>query len=328
MPTPNVGEVIATVFEKVVTTKPIDQWTGSFALWKGLGEYGMKAQETGGRLFEATLDYQENSNFHSYGEMETLDTTRIDVFDAARYEPKFHAGTVVYSEVEKIRAAGDSAKIDLIASKVENGMNSHMADLNRAAYLDGTGNGGKNIDGLTKIISETPTTGTVGGINRATFTWWRNQAVSGAQSVSAYDNLRASMNDCYYRCSRGGTQELPTFGLTSRTVLLGYNSVLQTYERYAMDGKKPRGANGTLDVGGGLMHAQAELFYDEDCSPTDSLYFGNPKFLKFYYWKNAWFKAKPAIEPANQLSAVIRVFTFGNFGTSESRRLGVVYDIT
>ena len=328
MPDPNVGQLVATVFERVVTSKPIEQWAGSFALFKALGEKGMKSSEPGGRLFEADLEYAQNSTFKSYGEMEELDTTRIDVFDAARYEIKVHAGTVVFSDLEKLRASGSEAKIDLVSSKVDNGMSSHMANLNTAAYLDGTGNGGKDIEGLTKLISETPTTGTVGGINRATFSWWRNQAVSGAKTTSAYDNIRQAFTDVSLRCSRGGTEDLPTCAVMGRDILKGYASTLQTYERYAMDGNKARGANGAMDVGGGLMHMNAELFYDEDASPTDSAYFLNPKWLKFYYLKGAWFKAKPAAEPANQLSSIIRVFTFGNFGTSQSRRLGVCYDIT
>lgn len=321
------GQVAATVFEKMVTKTPIEQWAGSFALiGKALGDLGMKAQEAGGRTFEATLEYAENSTFKSYGEMEELDTTRVDVFDAARYQPKYVAGTVVFSDVEKIRAAGEG-KIDLVSSKVENGMNSMMSVLNRTGFLDGTGNGGKDIEGLQKLISSTPTTGTKGGINSATYSWWRNQAVSGAQTSSDFDNIRQSFTECYLRCSRGGTTETPSAILTSRTNVQGYNSVLQTYERYAMEGNKKRGANGSLDTGG-LMHQGAEIFYDEDCDPDDSAYFINPKFLKFYYWKNAWMKAKPAVEPANQLAAIIRVFTFGNFGSSQLRRLGVVYDIS
>jgi hypothetical protein len=329
MPDPNIGQLAATVFERVVTSKPIEQWAGSFALFKALGEKGFKSQEPGGRLIEADLEYAQNSTFKSYGEMEELDTTRVDVFDAARYEWKFHAGTVVFSDVEKLRAAGPEAKIDLVSAKVENGMNSHMANLNTAGFLDGTGNGGKDIEGLTKLISETPTTGTKGGINSASFTWWRNVAVSGAKTLSVFDNIRSAFTTCNMRCSRGGTKELPKSIITSRTVLEGYASTLQTYERYNMDpGNKMRGANGALDVGGGLMHAQAEIFYDEDCSPSDSAYFLNSDYLKFYHLKGAWMKAKAAVEPANQLSAIIRVFTFGNFGVSQLRRLGVVYDIT
>lgn len=326
MPDVNLGEVGATVFEKLVTKTPIEQWAGSFALFDSLGEDGMKAQEAGGRYFEATLEYAENSTFRSYGETESLDLTRVNVFDAARYECKYHMGTVVFTEVEKLRAAGEG-KIDLVASKVENGMNSHMANLNRSGFLDGTGNGGKDIDGLSKIITETPTN-TVGQVSRNTYAWWRNVAVSGTKTTSAYDNIRSSFTEAILRCSRGGTKEQPTVGLTSRTILQGYASTLQPYERYAMDSPKARKANGAVDVGGGLMHMNAELSYDEDCSPSDSCYFINPKHLKFYYWKGAWAKAKPSAEPAHQLMSVIKVFTFGNFGTDQSRRLGVVYDIT
>lgn len=46
---------------------------------------------------------------------------------------------------------------------------------------------------------------TVGGINRATFSFWRNQQ---SDAVS-FDSLRASMRDVYNKCSAGdGTPDL------------------------------------------------------------------------------------------------------------------------
>jgi len=67
-----------------------------------------------------------------------------------------------------------------------------MPDCNQA-WSDGTGNSSKDLGGLQFLISTTPTTGTVGGINRATFSFWRNQQTSGAKTTTAFDNLRASM---------------------------------------------------------------------------------------------------------------------------------------
>ena len=41
-------------------------------------------------------------------------------------------------------------------------------------YSDGTGAGGKEIDGLDAAVPVDPTTGTYGGIDRATWTFWRS----------------------------------------------------------------------------------------------------------------------------------------------------------
>lgn len=328
MADPNQGQLIATAWEKVIGKSPSDQIFKSRALYKALGKSGFKEGTDGGRQIEFTLEYAENSTFKSYDELETLDTTRINVFDCARYDWKVHAGTIVFSELERLRAAGDSSKMDnYVSEKLENGRDSHTADLNVAMFLDGTGNGGKDINGLTGLISETPTTGTVGQINRATFSFWRNKAVAGTKTTSAFDNLQSSMRSCYNQCSNGGVEFEPTAGITSRTVFEGFEGTLTTLERYAKDSNKERGATAGF-ANDALRFKSADVMYDEDCSPSDSLYFINPKFLKFVYLQGAWMKMKAPVEPANQLAQVYRVFTMGQLGTNCSRRLGVVYDVT
>ena len=53
-------------------------------------------------------------------------------------------------------------------------------------YGDGTGTGGKVLGGLGLLVSgESRVAVTVGGINRATYTFWRSQQVSGAHDRRA-----------------------------------------------------------------------------------------------------------------------------------------------
>lgn len=326
MPDPQLGQVAASVWESVIGKKPSDNIFTSRALFYFLGEKGFKEQTDGGRLIEHSLMYAENSTFKSYSETEDLDTTRVDVFDAARFEWKITAGTIVYSELERLRAAAASRKFDVIAEKLENGKESLIAAMNRQAWSDGTGNGGKDIGGMQLIISTTPTTGTVGGINGASFSWWRNRQNSGAQTSTAFDNLRSAMRTTFNQCSNGGVENVPTAWGTTRTVFEGYESLLVANERYAKDGSKSRGGDAGFD-NDALMFKGAKGFYDED-APAGNLYFFNPKFLKFNYLKGGWMVMKPGVEPANQLSNVHRSFTMGNMGSNNRRRLGVVSAIT
>jgi hypothetical protein len=336
MPDPNLGQVTATVWEQVIGKQPNDNIFNSRAFFyslagggnpglkKGVGFEGRDAA-AGGRVFDFPLEYAVNSTFKSYSEMEQLDTTRVDVFDAARYDWKINAGTVVWSDLEELRAQADSGKIDLIASKLENGKNSHIAAMNQQLLGDGSGNGGKDMSGIKQIIATAPTSGTVGGINRANFSFWRNKQTSGAQTTTAFDNLRSSMRSIYNQCSRGGMIDAPTAGLTTRTVFQGYEGLLIANERFTTDDKSNNGQGAFQNAS--LKFKGATLFYDEDLD-TDNLYFYNPKFLKLIYLKGAWMKMKDRIEPANQLAAIQRVFTVANLATNNSRRLGVVTAIT
>jgi hypothetical protein len=74
------------------------------------------------------------------------------VFDVARFDWKIAAGTVVFSDLEQLRAAASSGKYDLVAEKLANGRDSHIALLNRQCW--GSGAGSNDIDGIQKLISD------------------------------------------------------------------------------------------------------------------------------------------------------------------------------
>ena len=325
MAAPNIGQTTASLWEAVIGSKPTDNIFDSRALFHALGEDGFKEQADGGSQIEMSLEYATNTTFKSYGELEELDTTRIDAFDAARYTWKISAGTVVWSDLEQLRAQVSNRKYDVIKEKLENGKDSLIDTLNTQMWSDGTGNSSKDIGGMQLLISTTPTTGSVGGINRANFSFFRNQQTSGAQTSSDFDNLRSSMRSIYAQCSRGGVNEVPTAAITTRTVFLGYQSLLNPNERFAKDSATRGGDLGWKQDA--IKFNGADVFYDED-APSGNLYFVNPKFLKAVYLKGAWMKMKDKIEPANQLAAVQRVFTICNMATNNSRRLGVVSAIS
>ena len=105
MADPNIGQVASVAWENLWASGPVDSTFTSQALLFLLKDGGYREYADGGRLFEVTVEYAQNSTFRSISEMEALDTSRIDVFDAARYEQKIHAGTVVFSDLEELRNA-------------------------------------------------------------------------------------------------------------------------------------------------------------------------------------------------------------------------------
>lgn len=325
MAVPDIGQVVASAWEALMTDKPTDNIFTSQGLVYLLGENGFKESAAGGRLFEFTVEYAVNTTFKSYGELEQLDTTRIDVFDAARYDQKIFAGTIQFSDLELVRNQVANRKFDILEAKLANGRNSAMEQLNTMLYGDGTGNGGKDMDGLAKVISSTPTTGSVGGIPRASFTFWRNRQNAGTKTTTAYDNLRSSMTTTFNQCSLGGVDATPTGAVTDRATFEGYEGLLVAVERIV---KKESATGGDIAfLNRAIEFKGIPLIYDENAT-SGTLYFVNNKFLKLAYLKGAWMKMKDKVEPNNQLAATYRVFTFGNLCTSGSRYLGVVTSIT
>lgn len=322
MPDPNVGQRITANWEAVVGQGPEDNINDDYWFFnrmsKGDGFLGL----SGGDYIVVDLEYALNSTVNSYSDTETISTTRVDVFDRSEWQWKEYAGSVVISELEKDRNAGEGRVFNLLPAKLENLRSSMRSRINTDLFSDGTGNTGKNIGGAQLIISTTPTTGTVGAINRANFSFHRNQQTSGAQTTSAFDNLRAAMRSIYNLCSNGIADAHPSAAVTTRTVFEGFEGLLIANERFT-----------SKDEGDGsfknevLKFKGAMLAYDNDC-PSGNLYFWHPKFLKLAYKKGSWFKMREKVNPANQTIDVLLVRTMCNLITTNARRLGVVSAIT
>ena len=320
MPDPNIGQVAASVFERVVRRKPEDNVFTSQLLLYLLKQSGGFVKESGGRLIEESLMYAENTTFGSHSGYDTLNTTPVDVFDAARFDWKENAGTITFSRIEKLRAMGEEAKFALIDEKVQNGKSSHFATMNRQMYSDGTGNGGKDIGGLALLVSSTPTTGTVGGINRATFPFWRNRQTLGTKTTNAFDNLRGAMRSIYNSCSKGAADEHPEWFIFDQTSFEGYESTLVANERFTTKDSGDGGFKNEV-----LKYKGCKTTFDEDC-PSATGYCLNSRNLKFRYLQ--WAKADAPIEPSNQTAEVVKVYTAGNLSINNPRRLGVITVIT
>lgn len=322
MANPNVGQRITANWEAVVGNGPEDNINNDYwildQLSKGQGFLGL----SGGDFIVADLEYAQNGTVASYSDTDTISTERNDVFDRAEFQWKEYAGTAILSDLESDRNAGQGRVFPLLPAKLENLRNSMRSTINADLFSDGTGNSSKQIGGLQYLVSTTPTTGTVGGINRANFSFWRNQQTAGTQTTSAFDNLRASMRSVYNSASIGVGGQHPTFAVTDQDTFEGYEGLLLANERFT---SKADGDGGFKNEA--LKFKGAMLAYDADC-PAGDMYFGNPKFLKLAYKRGSWFKMLPEQRPANQTLTVYPVRTMCNLITTNARRLGVVSSIT
>jgi hypothetical protein len=324
MPDPNLGEIVATLFENVEDSKPEDNVFGAQLGLQMLKDHGgfKDLSSQGGSVIEETLEWAENTNTRSYGEMETMPTTRVEVFDVARYDWKTIATTVTFSKQELARASGKNAKIELAARKADNAKKSMAQEFNRQFYGAGTGNGGKDINGVGNLVPADPTTGIVGGINRANFPFWRSRSALGTKTTTAYDNLRASMDTIYNLCSKGAYAEHPDWFVFHLTDFGGYKRTLTVNERFIS--KKEKVDGGWKNEAMAFMGAM--VTYDDDISAAGTAWCLNGRNLSFKYLR--WLKSEKDVEPANQLSSTTRLWTYGNLGTNNSRRLGTITVIT
>lgn len=319
MANPQYGQLVASTFEKVITSKPIDQLFDEFWFFKYMTEKngGLKTID-GGREIEVSVEYAVNPNFRSVTDNETLDTSRVDFLDAATYDWKIHAGTVVWDEMEMFKASGDSKKLDLLAAKIDNAIKSHKEDISDALVGATSGN---NVSGLQTLVPDTATSGSPGGISKSTYSWWRCNSADGGKTTTAFDNLRSAMRSMYNDCSQGMNGNHPTVIASGLTPFEGYEGLLIANERFTSKDKGEGGfKNGTLKFKG------TDIGYDERLL-DDNMYFLNPDGLKLCVGKNHWMKMGKDIEAINQFSYVRKFHSFLQLILTQPRLLGVLYDI-
>ena len=319
---PNAGQRVAANWEIVVKTKPEDQIHDDYWLFNQLSQGDGFVGKSGGDFIAVPIEYALNGTVGSYSDLDTISTTRYDVFDRYEAQWKEYAGTYAVSDLESDRNAGEGQVFDIRDAKLENLRNSIKSKFNEHFYAAGTANSGKDFTGLATLVSSTPSSGTVQGVDRASFSFARNQQASGAQTTSAFDNLRAVMRSQYNLASNGVSADHPSFGVTTRTVFEGYEGLLLANERF--DSKDNGDGSFKNEV---IKFKGMRLSYDNDC-PSGLMYLLNPKFLKLYYKTGAWMKAQPSQRPVNQTADFVIIRTMANLVALNPRRLAVITAIT
>lgn len=188
---------------------------------------------SGGNVILQEVSFAENGNAGWYSGYETLPIAAQDVISAAQYDIKQCACPVTISGLEQLQNAGKEQMIDLLEARVTVAESS-MANLLAAGfYADGTGFGGKEITGLQAQVPTSPTSGTVGGIDRATWTFWRSKIFdcsSDGGAIASAANIIGYMNRLWAQLVRG--MDRPNLVIMDNTYWGFYMSALQAQQRF------------------------------------------------------------------------------------------------
>ena len=316
----NVGELVAQAWQDKVGTKPEDGVHDEYSELKRLE--GNALSRTGGRSLIGNIEYQTNPTVGAITSTQTLSVTFSDTFDEWEAQWKQYAGTVPMSSFEQAVNRGSNAKFDLQAGKLDSLEKTMRSTINADIFGAASGN---EMTGYQDLIPLDPTTGTVQGINRGTYSFWRSQQTSGAKTSSAYDALRAAMRTIRTACAKGQGVKFPTRYVTDATTSNGYESILIANERIN-DEKTNAKANAAFK-GDVYKFGSANVYWDDDCT-SGYMYAVNDEDPVLAYQSGYWFKGYPAVEPANQLIEVFKVETILQLITKNPRHIGVITGIT
>lgn len=284
-----------TTFTDVVTTtlrkhpkKLYDNVSKHNALFNYIYKRGnVKEVTDGGYSIVEPLKYAENSTFQWYTGGETLNVSNNQVFTGAEFQWKQAAVTATITGLDKRINSGQNRLIPLMAERIQDSLDTMANQVNASMYSDGTGSNGKELGGLQLLVADAGT-GTVGGINSSTYTWWKNIVQSAAAPLNGGGSITVSkttiiplMNDLYNRLIRGSDK--PDILLADLNYFGFYQNALQDLQRFTTDQSAGTGFV-TLKFMG---NTDVILENSTSSIPSNHMYFLDTKYLKFYVHKDA-----------------------------------------
>ena len=274
MPSPNLSELVTTTIRNR-SKKLADNVTNNNALLMKLSEKGNIKPFSGGTNIVQELEYAENSTYKRYSGYETLDISPSDVFSAAEFDIKQIAVAVSISGLEQLKNSSKEKMIDLLESRIKNAERTFANNMSTDIYSDGTASSGKQIGGLQLIIADDPAVGTVGGINKATYTFWRSQEYdfSDESATPSSTTIQTAMNQLYLDCARN--TDRPDLIVADNTYFRYYWESSQANQRFSNDKLAAAGFDNLRFMG-------ADVCFDGGqggACPANRMYFINTDYL-------------------------------------------------
>jgi hypothetical protein len=229
------GDIVTTTLENRSKTLG-DNITNNNALLYRLKKKGKEKTFDGGREIMQELRYAQNQTFMWYSGYEFINITLNDTMTAARFPLKQASIAVVISGLEELQNSGDEQMLNLIEERVETAEDTFWNQMSAGIYSDGTGFGGKQINGLAALVSKTPT-GIVGGINQVQNPFWANLSVNAntdARGLVTAANIQSYMNTTAISLKRNsdGTDMI----VFDNNFYIDYLSSLTAIQRINSDG--------------------------------------------------------------------------------------------
>ena len=271
-----------------------------------LQDKGRMRMLNGGTKIVEPLIYGTNATVGSYSGYDSIALTAQAGITAAEYDWKQYAASIAISGIEEAKNNGEQEIINLLEAKIMQAEESMREGFNQMFFADGTGNSGKDWNGLGNLVEAS---GTVGGINRATSgnEYWRSYE----ENTSAALTL-AQMSTAYNSVSVGNDH--PDMVLTTQTLFEKYEALLQPQLRYT-DTK-------TADAGfQNLLFKAAPVVYDEHCT-AGIVYFLNSKYLTLVGHSGKWFEQTAFVRPEDLDARYALIMCYGNLTCRNAAKQG------
>jgi hypothetical protein len=327
MPTPGQSSLFNVFTEMVSTThrahkKDVaDNMSNHNALFRRLHKKGKYVRLDGGLSIVRPLEYAENSTYLRYSGYDKLNIQASDVVSAAEFPWRYVSANVAANGGEIRNNKGENRMVNLVKTKINNCRKSMANGLSRDLYSDGTAT--NQINGLQALIADAGT-GTVGGINSTTFTFWQNVVQSaaaplqgGGAIVVGPTTIESLFLPLYLRLTHGA--EVPDFITLSEDYFTFFEQSQTSLKRYADSDEADAGFVR-------MKYKGSDVFFDSAASgiPNAHGYFVNTDNIEIVMHEDADMELMEELKSVDQDAVIIPMIAQGNLVTSNRRNQGVV----
>jgi hypothetical protein len=284
------GEIDAHVRDKYIPIM-MDQFYFSTPLKTLLMDKARVVYDSGRSIMQPVLYGEENSGW--YSGLDPFNIARKETTTLAEFEWKLHYVNVTIDGETELKVEGDEKILSLVETKMDNAGKTFSKKFNEALYVDA---GAKAILTLEDAIG---TTGTYGGIDRATETWWQGNVDT---TGGAFD--MDMLMDIYGDCSDGPIQ--PDLIVTTQDI---YNKIwlrVQPQQRGNLENTPALAKVGFT----GIHFNKATIVVDKYC-PDGHIYVLNTDFWKLVVHRKRNMKWTDPKVPVDQDAYVRQVLWAG-----------------
>lgn len=295
-----------------------DQIFDATPFWFWLRANGGLEAVPGGRFLTEPLRYAKSERVTFIGRGGTVVLSDQEFLTEAVEDWKFLVDSIVRFGVDDMKNRGKRRIINMMNAKLANSRDSLIDKVEEKLPADNSADPLAFV-GLQTLVADTPSSGTVHGIDASVNTWWQNKTKN-MTGLSFAVKGQAEMRTMLNNTSNNIRNDTPNIILSGQT----------PYEHYE-DGvlEQKRIVNKKLGDAGfeNIQFKGVPMIWSPSVAAT-RMYFLNTRFLKFKYDPSLFFdmtewKAIP--DQVNDKAA--QIILAGNLMTSRRRVHGVLHTI-
>lgn len=271
-----------------------------------------KMKLSGGTSISHGLLYEANTTATSYQRYDRLDVTPQDGLTRDQYSWAQYAVSVTVDGFSERSNSGKQKIEDLMSTKKMQAEEALSLRLEQDMFKATPGH--KDIQSLATLVASS---GTVGGVNGTTSTWWASTVVS---SGSFAAQGRQDLTTAYNTVSINNPNGLPELIVSDQTSFEYYESTLVPHERFA--------DNKLGDIGFQNLKFKNVPWVWSPQATAAVIYVISFKGLEFFVHSEADFETTPFVKPADQDAKTAQILLQCALTTGNRRKLAKLTGIT